>query len=241
VTAGALTGVVRSEWVKLRSLRSTVAGYAAIGVVLVALYGIFLTLPAGTSGDPAFTALLVAELLVAGVAVLATAGEYSAGTARSTFTAVPRRTRVLTAKLVAHACVLLVLTALAAAVGWTSAAVAVPEAAGSPLDPVVLRAGLGTALALGCVVVLGMSAGLLTRSPAAGLTAAFLVLVVPVVVVTAPEVTAYLPGRAVVALVLAPRPAEAHLLPTWTAALVLGAWSAGSAVVAAAALRHRDV
>jgi ABC-2 type transport system permease protein len=236
VTAGALTGVVRSEWVKLRSLRSTVAGYAAIGVVLVALYGIFLTLPAGTSGDPAFTALLVAELLVAGVAVLATAGEYSAGTARSTFTA-----RVLTAKLVAHACVLLVLTALAAAVGWTSAAVAVPEAAGSPLDPVVLRAGLGTALALGCVVVLGMSAGLLTRSPAAGLTAAFLVLVVPVVVVTAPEVTAYLPGRAVVALVLAPRPAEAHLLPTWTATLVLGAWSAGSAVVAAAALRHRDV
>ena len=243
MTAGPLTGVVRSEWVKLRSLRSTAGAYAGIAVVLAASCATYLTLPGGSGADAALTALLLAELLVGGTAVLAGAGEYSAGTARSTFTAVPRRTLVLAGKLVVHAGAVLVLLALGAAAGGVTAAVAAPEATGSPLDPVVVRAVLGTLVALVCIVALGLSAGVLTRSPAAGLGLVFLLLVVPVVVVTVPEVTAFLPGRAVQGLVLpaGPVPAEAGLLPPWAAALVLTGWAAGSVLLAATVLRRRDV
>ena len=243
MTAGVLAGVVRSEWVKLRSLRSTVGTYLAIAVVLVALHGTFLTLPTGSGPDAALTALLLVELLVAGVAVLATGGEYSAGTARSTFTAVPRRSLVLAGKLLVHGGTVLALLLAGALVGAAVAAVAAPEATGSPLDPVVLHAALGALLTLVCVVALGLSAGVLTRSPAAGLGLVFLLLVVPVVVVTAPEVTAFLPGRAAHGLVFPGdlAPAEAKLLPPEAAALVLSGWAAGSVLLAATVLRRRDV
>lgn len=238
--AGAWSGAVRSEWVKLRSLRSTVTAYAGIGLVLAALCGLCLTLPGGST-DPVFTALLLAEMLVAGVAVLAAAGEFSAGTARSTFTAVPRRTPVLAGKLLAHGGALLAVLAAAAVAGGTAAALGAPEATGSPLDPLVLRAVGGTALTLLAVVVLGVSAGLLTRSPAGGLAAVFALVVLPVVVVTAPEVTAYLPGRAAQALVFTGAPPEAHLLPGPAAAAVLLAWCAVSVGSATAVLHRRDV
>ncbi|WP_299951525.1 hypothetical protein [uncultured Modestobacter sp.] len=239
--AGAWSGAVRSEWVKLRSLRSTVTAYAAIAAVLAALCGLCLTLPGGGTEDPVFAALLLAELLVAGVAVLAAAGEFSAGTARSTFTAVPRRTPVLVGKLLAHGGALLAVLAVAAVAGGTAAAIGAPEAAGSPLDPLVLRAVGGTALTLLGVVVLGVSAGLLTRSPAGGLAAVFALVVLPVVVVTAPEVTAYLPGRAAQGLVFTGAPPEAHLLPGAAAAAVLVAWAVVAAMAAATVLRRRDV
>ena len=155
----------------------------------------------------------------------------------------PRRPLVLVGKLVVHAGAVLVLLALGAGVGGVAAAVAAPEATGSPLDPVVVRAALGTLLALTCIVALGLAAGVLTRSPAAGLSLVFLLLVVPVVVVTAPEVTAFLPGRAVHGLVFSGDlvPAEAHLLPPGSAALVLTGWAAGSVLMAATVLRRRDV
>ena len=239
--AGAWSGAVRAEWVKLRSLRSTVAAYAAVAVVLTALCGLCLTLPDRAAADSAFTALLLAELLVAGVAVLTVAGEFSTGTARSTFTAVPRRTPVLTGKLAVHGATVLTLLVLAAVAGGTLATVAVPEAAGSPLDPAVLRAVGGTALSLACVVAIGVAVGTVTRSPAGGVTLALTLLVLPVLVVTAPQVTAFLPGRAVQALVFAPRPPEAHLLPAGAAAAVLVGWAVLGTVLATVALRRRDV
>ena len=238
---GAWSGAVRSEWVKLRSLRSTVAAYAGIGLVLTALCGLCLTLPGGTADDPVFSALALAELLVACVAVLATAGEFSAGTARVTFAAVPRRVPVLTGKLAVHAGAVLGVLLLAAVVGGITATVGAPDAAGSPLDPLVLRAVGGTALALLCVVALGTALGLLTRSPAGGLTAALTLLVLPIVVVTAPEVTAYLPGRATLGLVFTEHSAEAHLLPGPVAAVVLLGWAVAATLLAAVVLRRRDV
>ena len=239
--AGAWSGAVRSEWVKLRSLRSTLAAYAVLAVVLTALCGLCLTLPGGTAADPVFSALLLAVLLVSAVTVLAAAGEFSTGTARSTFTAVPRRTPVLGGKVVVHGAALLATLVLAAAVGGVVATVAAPEAAGSPLDPVVLRAVGGTALALLGVVVLGVSLGVLTRSPAGGTCLALVLLVLPGVVVTVPEVNAYLPGRAVLAMVFPERPDEAHLLPTGAAVAVLVTWAVVAVALATVALRRRDV
>ncbi|MCZ2848833.1 hypothetical protein [Modestobacter sp. VKM Ac-2978] len=239
--AGAWSGAVRAEWVKLRSVRSTVASYAAIVAVLAVLGGTWLTLPDGDGAGAVFTALLLAELLVAATAVLAAAGEFSAATARSTFIAVPRRTLVLTAKLAVHGGAVLVLLVLGAAAGTVLATLTAPEVAGSPLDPLVLRAAAGTALALVCVVALGIAAGMLTRSPAGGVGVTLALLVLPAVVVTAPRVTAFLPGRAVEALVFADRPPAAHLLPPMAAVAVLVGEAVVAVLVAAVVLRRRDV
>ncbi len=239
-----LSGVVRSEWIKACSLRSTLACYGAIAATLVGVCGAYLTLPKtpdGSGAAAAFTGLLLVELLVGATAVLAASAEYSAHTARSTFAAVPQRPQVLVAKAVVAAGLVAVLLAVASVSAVVAANVVAPAAVGPVTDGLVIRAVAGTAFALCAVVVLGVSAGFLTRSAAGGIGLLFLLLFLPVVVVTAPEVTAFLPGRAVQAVVLTGAPPDAGLLSLWPAVATLAGWSLVGAAVAAAALRRRDV
>jgi len=106
-------GVLRSEWIKLRSLRSTWWCFAIMLVVIVgfgALLGAsagFTTGGAAPSGDQAqqitvFSAtggIAFGQLVAAVLGALVITGEYGTGMIRSTFTAVPRRTSAVVAKL----------------------------------------------------------------------------------------------------------------------------------------------
>lgn len=245
MTTGVTFGrVIHSEGVKLLGLRSTVAGYALIWAGMVALCGACLTLPVATDGtgeNAALTALLLVELLVGSTCVLAATGEYSARTARSTFTAVPRRLTVLLAKIVLHAGVVVALLLSAAVVARVAAGLVAPASIGGLADPAVLRSVLGSCLSLAMVAGMGVGAGVLTRSAAAGIGVVAVLTVLPAVVVTAPEVTAYLPGRAVMGLVLPdPFPGAALLSPV-AAGVVLTAWAVAVATAGGIALRRRDV
>jgi len=71
-----------------------------------------------------------------------------------------------------------------------------PDAVGPVTDGLVVRAVAGTAFALCACRGAGVSAGFLTRSAGGGICLLFLLLSLPVVVVTAAEVTAFLPHRA---------------------------------------------
>nr|MDT0665811.1 hypothetical protein [Micromonospora sp. DSM 115978] len=95
--------VLQSEWVKLRSLRSTWSASLVAGVALAALGPLFSVVTAArwedmTAADRAAidpTALslvgfFVAQLAVGATGVLVVTGEYATGTIRSTFAAVPR-------------------------------------------------------------------------------------------------------------------------------------------------------
>lgn len=107
-----LTGVLASEWIKLRSLRSTwvtllcaVLALPGIGIVTCYLYARrwdTMTPAARVGFDPTMHSIggvYLAQLAIGVLGVLIISGEYSTGMIRATLTAVPRRLPVLWAKV----------------------------------------------------------------------------------------------------------------------------------------------
>lgn len=104
--------LLRSEWTKLISLRSTKLALA-LGVALALALTALLAVVTGATHDewtaadhrswePADASLiggLLTAIILTVLAVTAATGEYASGTIRLTFTATPRRGRVLAAKV----------------------------------------------------------------------------------------------------------------------------------------------
>jgi ABC-2 type transport system permease protein len=100
--------IVKSEWIKFRTLRSTIW---TLAITLVLIVGIVTLFSAIFASEPAeitdadggsivafMIATGVAQLVVIVLAVLAITGEYSTGMIRSTLAAIPRRLPALWAK-----------------------------------------------------------------------------------------------------------------------------------------------
>ncbi|MEV0909109.1 ABC transporter permease [Streptomyces hokutonensis] len=185
--------VVRSEWSKFRSLRSSwiTLGVAALFLVVIGSVAAALYSPDGPLGGKdadsgaALTLALagtnLAALAVGALGVLLSAGEYGTGMVRSTFAAVPGRLPVLWAKCAVYGPVAFVASTLGALLSFLfgSAALHGERIALSLGDAGVLRCLLGAGLYLGLVGVYGVTVGLLVRSTAGGiaiLTGAVLVL-----------------------------------------------------------------
>src|SRR5882757_10499399 len=112
--------VLRSEWAKLWSLRSTWITLA-VGLVLTVLFGLISAAswsPTGRShglGDAsdavqlALGGMNLTQLAIGVLGVLLTAGEYATGMIRSTLTAVPKRLPVLWSKAGLYAGIALVI------------------------------------------------------------------------------------------------------------------------------------
>lgn len=123
-------GIIRSEWVKLISIPSTLWAYAAIFVLSV---GVIAQMSATTNFDWLEGGLSQIGMQAAGVnavmlstdlgsfavsvlGVLVIAGEYNTGMIRSTFIAVPQRVPALLAKFLVFAVVTLLVAAVAVAI-----------------------------------------------------------------------------------------------------------------------------
>ncbi|MER7460788.1 ABC transporter permease subunit [Micromonospora sp. NPDC126480] len=253
--------VVRAEWIKFRSLRSSVILLAATLVVFAALglgFSTFLadnppepgqpTPPGGPSSlDPLGASLggvNLAQLLIGTLGVLLAAGEYGTGMIRSSLAAVPRRWPVLAAKaavLAGVAAAVLVPTVVLTFLGGQGILGDQGIALG---DDGVLRAVLGTAGYLAGVGVLGVALSALLRSVAGALTSLVaLLLVVPGVVSLLPEsasgaVSPYLPSNAGQAFVsIAENP---DLLSPGAGAAVFVGWIVVGVGAALVLLRRRD-
>jgi ABC-2 type transport system permease protein len=102
--AGDLGGVVQMEWRKLRTVRSTwwiLAVFALAMVGLATAAAVTGPAHAGPSYDPTenlFAGLALGQLAVGILGVLALSSEFTSGSIRATFAAVPRRGSVLAAK-----------------------------------------------------------------------------------------------------------------------------------------------
>lgn len=261
-----LPRVVAAEWGKLTSLRST----TAIAASTVAVSGGLTYLAANASStDPGFepigslgTGLPLAQIGVLVLGVLVGTGEFSTGTFRSTFTAVPRRLPVLAAQAAVTTVLALVISVLAVA----ASVLGLLPAAGSrdlTLDltadgtPQVLA---GMVLFLVGMALVGLAAGALLRRPVAAVTAAVgLVLVLPVALLLAGEggdpmaapvpgqvdaaatVVTFLPGGAGMLLVPQGGIDGAPDLGVGGGALVLAAWILVPLAVAGFRLRTRDL
>jgi ABC-2 type transport system permease protein len=185
--------VLRSEWTKLRSVRST---FWALAVTVVLGIGFGAAISAATahgyarssvsgklSWDPTAMSLdgmAVASLAIAVLGVLCISSEYSSGMIRTSLIAVPKRGRVLAAKSLVFAVVTFVVgeaTSFAAFfVGQALISGHAPTAALG--DPGVARAVVGTGLLLAALAVLSVAAGTVLRHPAAAIASMIAVLFV---------------------------------------------------------------
>jgi ABC-2 type transport system permease protein len=255
-------GLLRSEWIKLRSLRSTVWSYLILVVAflgMAALMGSSLrytaegTIPAEQQlhflAMASTFGVFFGQLIVAVLGVLVISGEYSTGMIRSTLTAVPRRLPALVAKAV----VLFVTTFVVGLVSSIGAyLVASPILAsqgihGSLFEPELLKAIVGGALYLGLVSLFALGVGFVLRSSAGGISAALgVLLILPVIFQLIPakwahDVLPYLLSNAGQNMFgLTASPAAPGALEGWQNLLVVLAWVVVSIVTGAILLKRRD-
>jgi ABC-2 type transport system permease protein len=252
--------VVRSEWIKFRSLRSTFWTYAIVlilglGITSLVVFSIPQTAidqlpPAARSTFVVTTAsfgILFGQLAVAVLGVLVISGEYSTGMIRSSFAAVPRRTPIFVAKAI----VLFVCSFIAGLVTTAAGyAIAAPVLAGKGLDVEFTQgtvwAILGAGLYLGLVSVFALGLGTILRAAAGGIAAALgVVFLLPIIVDIVnsltnidwlkhvPEYLISTAGQAMAGRT------NADFEP-WQNVLVVVIWTAVSFVVGAVFLKRRD-
>ncbi|MFD7735722.1 ABC transporter permease [Kitasatospora phosalacinea] len=179
--------VLRSEWAKMWSLRSTwitlgLGLFFLVAFGLIAAYQFKSRLDSGRPMDRDFAdagALSLslfgtnfAQLALGVLGVLIAAGEYSTGMIRSTLAAVPRRLPVLWAKALVYGAVALVLATAGVFVAFLfgSGIVSGTRAAMTLSDPGAVRGLFGAGLYLGLVGVIGVALGMLLRSVAGGIS-----------------------------------------------------------------------
>ncbi|MEN3541234.1 ABC transporter permease [Microbispora sp. ZYX-F-249] len=249
--------VMRSEWIKLWSLRSTVYTLvAAAGTTIGAgvLLCAFMTAQSALPGaphqalfDPAGASLRgvsLAQLAIGVLGVLLVTAEYSTGMIRATLSAVPRRLPVLWAKagvFTVVAATLMIAASFTAFLGGQ----AVLGARGTTLAADgVARAVAGAGLYLTIVGLLGVGLGFILRNTAGAIAALFgLLLVLPTLGEVLPgdwgrRVVPYLPSNAG-QVVMSVRPAPGELAP-WTGFAVFCGYAAVTIAVAAVLLKRRD-
>ncbi|MEU3615119.1 ABC transporter permease [Streptomyces sp. NPDC006872] len=182
--------VLRSEWAKFWSLRSSWITLG-VAVVLLILFGAIASYTyspdaVGTNGPPgpggggdsdavslALTGVTFASLAIGVLGVLLSAGEYTTGMIRSTLAAVPRRLPVLWSKAAVIGPIALVLTTVGALAAFLLGA---PGLDGESIslslgDDGVLRSLAGAGVYLGLVAVFGVALGVLIRSSAGAIAA----------------------------------------------------------------------
>jgi hypothetical protein len=167
-----VSGVLRSEWTKLRTLRST-WWCSAVYLLVVAAFG-WLAAATTSSAPDAGAAVGVAligfafgQVVLVVLGVLAVTGDLGGPMALASLAAVPRRTRLLAAKTAVVTVWAALLTGLLAAACVLAARtlVAVPGGV-SAGDPAVLRAAGLQVAGAALVTVLGAGLGVVLRSTA---------------------------------------------------------------------------
>lgn len=261
-TRTTLGRVLRSEWIKQRTLRSTWLTLAGTAFALVA-FGLMSALTAsgvvedvGGPGsgfgatDPVSTVLAGANFAVLVVAVFGAvvgAREYSTGMIRTTLTAVPKRLPVLWGKIATLTGVLAPVLFVGVLVSFFLGMEILGSGDAATLswsDDGVARAVLGTAAYLLGLGVIGLAIGSLLRSTAGGIgTVIGAVLFIPTLAsALLPDswdgVLKYLPSNAGMAFTSV-SPGDTLLSPSAGMA-VFAAWVVVAVAGAAVALKRRD-
>lgn len=258
--SASLPNVLRSEWTKLWSVRST---YWTLGTLVVVAIGIGVLLTWITTrmwddfdaGDKASFnpvdvstgfGLFLGMLFISVLGVLVISGEYSTGGIRTTLTAVPNRMVLLGAKLIVFLVVALIVS-LIVSFGSFIIGQAILSSKGIEAsfgDPGVFRAVLGGALFVTGCGLFSFALGALLRRTAAGITAALGGLLV------VPSLGALLPGSwgdtvndyliTNAGGQIAQTDPDPDALGPWTGYLVFLIWGVALFVIAAVLMQRRD-
>jgi ABC-type transport system involved in multi-copper enzyme maturation permease subunit len=211
-----LSGLLKSEWTKLRTVRSTIW---TLGTTVVLGIGVSIAVTAYTRAhwasmspgdranfDPVSSSLIgvfIGQLAIGVLGVLVMSAEYGTGTIRATLSATPRRLLVLATKILVFGAVALVVAEVVSfgAFFIGQALLSAPATHATLATPGALRAVAGSGL---FIAVLGLfSLGLATViRHTAGAISAFvgIVLVLPLIVQALPfslqqDIRRYLPAQ----------------------------------------------
>jgi ABC-type transport system involved in multi-copper enzyme maturation permease subunit len=256
-------GTLRSEFTKIRSVRSTywtllmlLAVSVGIGAAISALSasGWSNTPPAARTPLDA-TQLSIAALLILGQLVIVVLGalvltaEYSTGMIRTSLIAMPRRIVIYVAKAVAFAAVALVVSLVTAFIAFFlgQSLLASTHESATLAGHDVLRALIGSALYITLCGLFAFAAAAIIRNTAATITAMIgLLFVLPVLVNLLPwrdDLQRWLPAsaaRAISATVWNSGPQNSHLFSPWGQFAVFAVYTAVLLVVGGILFCKRD-
>jgi ABC-type transport system involved in multi-copper enzyme maturation permease subunit len=259
---GVTAGLIRSEWTKIRSVRSTVWSLLLLVTLTITFTALLLalTLSQWSQLDTATREAIVADptrmilpaglnlsqLAVCVLGVLVITNEFSSGTIRASLLAVPTRTPMLVVKTGVFAVLVFVVGEIAAFPSFfIGAAILHDKASVSLTDPGVLRAVIGAGLYLAVLGVFAVAIGTLIRHTAGAITGiiAFVLVLAPLAQLipgsVGRHVHAYLPSEAGGLIVSATRGPDDVLSP-WQGFGVFCAWTALLLVLALLSLKRRD-
>ncbi len=199
-----LFAVVRSEWIKYRSVRSTVIGTL---IMLILTIGIGLLIGLAVRGhlstmtpverastgsiQLAMGGILFAQFAVGVIGALLITSEYSSNSIRTTLAAVPNRLRLIAAKAIVLSVVLFVVGEIASFIAYFDGAAifhgtiaAMPSLSQGKTLQVVLLSGLYLML----MGLFGLGLGLVLRQSAGAIsTYTSLLLILPILVFLLPS------------------------------------------------------
>lgn len=255
--------LVRSEWIKLYTVRSTywtllctVAGMVVFGGLLDASYARHFTgagRPPQSVFDPAaysMSGFFLAQLALAVLGVVVVTSEYQTGSIRATLTAVPQRWLVLAVKAAVFGVVAAATGLVAAACSFlVGRAILGPKHLNANLsDPGALRSIVGTGLYLAVLGLVALGTGALIRRTAGAIASIVaLIIILPVFIEGLPQawqdaITRFLPSTAGQAVIGDTRftPPGVTLLSPWIGFAVLGGYALAVLAAAAVTLHRRD-
>ena len=251
-------GALRSEFTKIRSVRSTYWTLLALIVVTAGMGALACAGAAARPGevrgpgfDPTFRSLvglIIGQLIIAVLGALTITSEYSTGMIRTSLTVQPRRGTLFAAKAAVFAAVSLVTGLIAAfASFFTGQAILSGKHLDATLSqPGVLRAVIGAGLFLAVSGLLAFGLGALLRHTAAAIsTAIALLFVVTILVNFLPaswqlNVDKWIPFNAGSQVWTVVSPPDAHLFSAWTGFGVFAAYAAVAVAAGLVLFRTRD-
>lgn len=198
-----LGSTVQSEWIKFRTVRSTIMGVVITFVLTIGLGALITTAVRGhwhsmsparhLTFDPVSVSLggiLFAQFAVGVIGTLFITSEYSSGSIRTTLAAIPNRVELVLGKLVVLVASMFVVTEVACFItflmGQAIFSGVVPTASLS--NSAVLRTVILAGVYLTLLSVLGFSLGLILRQSAACISVfTSLLLIVPIIFFLLPQ------------------------------------------------------
>ena len=252
--------VLRSEFTKFRSLRSTIYTLLTAVALMIGIGAIFSAVTASQYHtlspleralvNPVTTSLsgvMFAVVAFGVLGVLVTSGEYSTGMIRSSLTAVPRRLPVLWGKLAVFAGVIFPVSLVASFISFFLGQVLLnsQHIGVSITASGALRSVIGAALYITVAGMIGVALGALFRNTAAGIaTFAGVFFVIPPLASLLPssisgDLSPYLPSNAGAALWGGAQGVPNALAP-WTGFALLCGYAAVLIAAAAWRLRRSD-
>ena len=260
-SAGRVTfgGALRSEFTKIRSVRSTYWTLIAMFIVVVG-FGALASWGRASHGgqagpffDPtrqSLAGLYIGQLILGVLGVLVISSEYATGMIRTTLTTNPHRGVMIAAKGVVFTAVALVASLITAFTSFfLGQALMSSHHIGTTISsPGVLRAVIGGALFLTACGVLAFGLGLLLRHSAAGIGAMVGLLFVATILVNflpqswQNDVDKWVPALAggQLWMVQAQPPGSTPMFGPWPSFAVLCGYAAVAVIAAVALFRRRD-